>query len=119
MEARHFDSDYKIPVPTLDGFEMVDYSLIIYCKAESSQSAVYSYERKGYLIVCLTLKQLEKMLAPHGYYRIHKSYLINTGHFKHYTRGRDGKVLMDNGDTLPVSRTYKKGFVEKYRGMWE
>ncbi len=119
MEEPASDSNHKIPLPTVNGFEMIDYTHIIYCKGESSQSSIYLDGEKKHIIVCLTLKQLEKMLLPHDYFRIHKSYLINTGHFKLYTRGRDGKVLMDNGVTLPVSRMHKKDFEERFRGMWE
>lgn len=119
MENPPSDNNHKIPLPTLDGFEMVDYTHIIYCKGESSQSSIYTNEEKSHLVVCLTLKQLEKILLRYDYFRIHKSYLINIGHFKHYFRGRDGKVLMDNDEMLPVSRTHKKEFVNKFRGMWE
>lgn len=56
------------------------------------------------------LKKLSNSL-PEGFVRIHNSFLINM----QYVRTFDSsKVILTNGNELPISRTYKKEFQNTY-----
>jgi DNA-binding LytR/AlgR family response regulator len=52
------------------------------------------------------ISDLEKLLAPHGFARIHKSYLVN---LRHVFCIRNGVAQLDNGAELPVSRSNVDG----------
>lgn len=71
------------------------------------QGKVYSYYA--------TMSELEKQLAPLGFLRIHKSYLVNMK-FIRYLRNRE--VLLCDGTTLPVGG---KNYAEKKKKylMWK
>ena len=56
------------------------------------------------------LKEFEDLLGDKGFYRIHKSYLINLSHMKKYMRGDGGYVIMSNGDSADVSKRKREGF---------
>ena len=64
------------------------------------------------ILASRTLGDFETILQPHGFFRIHKSYLINLVHLKKYLRGEGGQVIMADGATLDVSRRKKEELME-------
>jgi two-component system LytT family response regulator len=58
------------------------------------------------------LKEFEELLARHGFFRIHHSYLINLNHLKKYIRGDGGQVVMSDSTILDVSRRKKEEFMK-------
>ena len=73
----------------------------------NDQGKVYSYYA--------TMAELEKQLAPLGFLRIHKSYLVNMKFIRYL---RNGEVLLCDGTTLPVGG---KNYAEKKKKylMWK
>lgn len=76
---------------------------------------------KGEPLECLgSLSELEKQLAAHDFVRTHKSYLVNCKFIFSIDRGR---VVLDDGTELPLSRykaeTVREKFKESLRGgVW-
>ena len=55
-----------------------------------------------------TIKDMEERLAPRGFVRVHRSYLLNRAHLIEVrSRGRGFEALLSNGATLPVSRSLR------------
>ncbi len=58
----------------------------------------------------------DKTLSAYGFLRCHKSYLINPTHIE---KLKIGEALMNNGDAIPIGRTYKdstlKALLSYYR----
>jgi two-component system LytT family response regulator len=68
------------------------------------------------IIVSRTLKEYEEMLTECGFYRIHKSYLVNLQHIKRFDRQDGGYFAMTNGLKVPVAsrkRDEVLGLLEK------
>lgn len=55
------------------------------------------------------MKELEKQIGTEMI-RCHRSYLLNPDHLLEY---RDGLVTMENGETLPVSKNFRKVLMER------
>ncbi|HOO11270.1 MAG TPA: LytTR family DNA-binding domain-containing protein, partial [Cyclobacteriaceae bacterium] len=96
----------------LDGLVFVKVSDIIYCEASSNYTEIIVQDGKKY-VVSRTLKEYEDLLTGHNFYRIHNSYLINLNAIKKYIRGEGGYVVMNNDQSLTVSKRKKDGFLEK------
>jgi len=88
---------------------MVAIDDILYCKADSNYASIKLTNNKK-IIISKTLKYIEQLLKSHGFYRIHQSSLININYIENYSRLDGGLVTMNGGDSLPVSRSNKKGF---------
>lgn len=101
----------KVAIPTARGFDFIHADGIVYCRASGNYTQVVFSERK-HLITC-PMKEMEKLLAPLGFIRIHHSYLINLDHLERYFKGSGGKVEMSNGEKLTVSRSRKVEFLEQ------
>lgn len=102
----------KIVLPIPKGFKIIQIKEILYCKASGSYSEFYLVDGKC-IVVGKILKYFEEKLAEFNLLRIHDSYLINLAHLDSYVRGRGGKVIMNNGIELDVSRSRKEKLLEK------
>jgi two-component system LytT family response regulator len=102
----------QVALPTMNGLDFVPVENILYCQGEGSQTAAFIKTQALPIILSKTLKECEELLNSNGFYRIHKSYLINLNHIKKYIKGKDGQVVMSNDKTLEVSRNYKDAFLE-------
>jgi two-component system LytT family response regulator len=103
----------KLAVPTMEGLDFVETDNIIYCEGADNQTKVYFSAGKKEFVNGI-LKSYEELLSHSNFCRIHKSYLINLNHTKKYIKGRDGKVVMTNDTTLPVSRDFKDDFLRRF-----
>jgi two-component system, LytTR family, response regulator len=103
-----------IALPTVEGYEFVKIENINYARADSNYTHIYLISGKT-LILSRTLKEVESMLAGHRFVRIHQSYFINLSHIARYVKGAGGYVIMENGDTLNVSRGHRGRLLELIR----
>ena len=44
-------------------------------------------------------------LGPYGFLRIHRRYLVSAAHIRQY---KYNNIILDNGDSLPIGKTYRK-----------
>jgi two-component system LytT family response regulator len=103
----------KIMLPTMEGFEIMTISNILYCEAADNFTKFY-FENGTPLLICRTLKYFEDILQPHRFLRIHRSYLINPDFVIRYSKGKGGYVTMKNGQELEVSPNKKKEFLDLF-----
>lgn len=96
----------KITIPQQDGFEVVNVSDILFCKADDNYTEIHFENSKK--LVSKTLKYFEEVLKEYSFARIHKSYLVNVNAIVKYKRGKGGSVVVSNGKEILVSAS-KKG----------
>ncbi len=49
------------------------------------------------------LKEFDEMLSDYGFFRIHRTHLVNLNHIKRFAKQDGGFVMMTNNDMIPVS----------------
>ncbi|CAM4276525.1 LytTR family DNA-binding domain-containing protein [Zobellia roscoffensis] len=96
----------KITLPQQDGFQVLNVTDILYCKADDNYTEIYLENKK--ILVSKTLKYFEEALASFSFARIHKSYLVNVNEIVKYRKGKGGSVVVSNGKELLVSASKKK-----------
>jgi two-component system LytT family response regulator len=100
----------RIALATKESIQYVLPEDIILCSSDSNYTLIYlSDGRKK--IISRTLKDVEKWLAPYGFFRAHLSHLVNLQHIKEYVRSDGGYLLLSNGKTLPVARNRKEALL--------
>lgn len=102
----------KITVPQLDGFEILEASDILYCKADDNYTEIYLENKK--LVASKTLKYFEQALEKFSFLRIHKSYLVNITAIVKYKKGKGGSVVLKTGKELLVSSSKKKALLSYF-----
>lgn len=103
--------DDRMAVPTGDGLEFIQMKNIIRIESSSNYSRIFLSSGKPLLVTRL-LKEFEEMLRPYRFYRVHNVHLINLNYVRKYVRGDGGKVIMENGDEIEVSRRRKDEFLK-------
>lgn len=76
---------------------------------ESQRHNVILHTQKGELVTAGPMKKLEELLADKGFAKCHNAYLVNLAHV---TGVLQGSVLLTDNLDLPISRTYKKAFLD-------
>jgi two-component system LytT family response regulator len=104
----------NIALPTPEGMEFVQVKDIIYASAESNYCHIHIVGQRK-IFLAKTLKYIQMLLEGHPFLRIHQSYLINLAHVKKYVKGQGGYVVMDNGESLSVSRASKASLMNLIR----
>lgn len=104
----------KIMIADSDGFLLIDVEDIVRCVASDNYTEVILINGKKHL-VSKTLKDFEETLAPHSFFRVHNSHLINLAHVVQYSRS--GQVKMRDNSWVEVSKRRKLSFVELFRSL--
>ena len=101
----------NLAVPTMEGLLFLSLQDIVSCESDDKYTTIFLADKKK-VVASRTLGDFEDLLSKHGFFRIHKSYLINLKHLKKDLRGEGGQVVMSNGTTLDVSRRKKEELME-------
>lgn len=104
----------KITIPQLDGFEILNTTDILYCKADDNYTEIYLNNSKK-KIVSKTLKYFEEALTNSGFARVHKSYLVNVNEVVKYVKGKGGSVVLSNGKQVMVSASKKSALLSYFK----
>lgn len=96
----------RIALATADGIHLHYVKHIVRCASDGNYATVF-FEDKSKLLVAKTLKDLELLLAPWNFERIHKSHLVNLDHLRRYHNRFSGEVEMSDGAVLPVAQRKK------------
>lgn len=110
MQKWHGGQDQQIALSSSDGLLFVKVKDILYCRGDGAYTYFY-LKTSDRVTVSKNLKEFEDLLKDHGFFRVHKSYLINLNEMKKYVRGEGGYVVMTNGDSVDVSKRRKEAFL--------
>jgi len=110
---KHQDSvPNRITIPTLDGFIFINVADIIHCLGDTNYTNIFLNTGQK-ILSSKSLKVYEELLSPYNFFRIHKSHLINISYLKKYIKGDGGRVVLNDGTELEVSRRKKEDFLLK------
>lgn len=99
----------KIALPFSGGLEFVQIDDIYYLEAEGSYTQVITGKSK--LLISKKIKEFEYLLSEDiRFFRIHRSYIINTKYISKYIKNDGTYLQMENGDSIPVARERKLHF---------
>lgn len=106
----------KLALHTLDKIHIKDINSIVRCESSVNYTTFF-FSDETKLLVTKTLKEYDKMLSDHGFYRVHQSHLINGEFVKEYVKSDGGYLVMKDGSTVPVSTRKKSVIMEMIEQM--
>lgn len=98
-----------LPVETAGGMELLPIEDILY--AEVYQHELSFTLRDRAVTGILQLSQVAERLEPHGFFRCHRSYLVNMAQIR---RIDPDTITMQNGAAVPVSKHRRKTFLDAF-----
>lgn len=96
----------KVAFPTMEGMEYVDLETIVRCFAEGNYTRIF-IEDGSEIYISKSLKIVQGLIDNDLFIRPHNSHLVNSKRIKKYIKGAGGYIVLEDGTTIPVSRTRK------------
>lgn len=102
----------KIQIPLINILYMESERNYVHFHTNSNEEQVKSRKNKEKPIKVRTkLDQVEEQVENYGFIRIHASFLVNYQYIYSIQRG---KVKLDNGEELPISRSHEEEVNQKF-----
>jgi two-component system, LytTR family, response regulator len=92
----------KIVLKTLENIHLVEIQNITFCESDGCYTVVHTIAGDK-ILISKTLREFDDMLTDSGFYRVHKSYLINLSHINRFEKQEGGSIILSNGERVPVS----------------
>jgi two-component system LytT family response regulator len=106
----------KIILKTLENIYLIDVQDIIYCESDGSYTTIHTVKNNP-IITSRLLREYDEMLEDAGFFRIHKSYLINLRHLRRFERPEGGFIVLTNDHKLPVASRKKDELLEMLESL--
>lgn len=106
----------KIILKNSDSIFYVKIDDIIKCQADGPYS-IFEIENQNKIIVSNNIKIYEELLAPHGFVRVHNSYLVNASKIIRYDKQEGGYLILDKNQKIPLSQRKKEEILNKLRDI--
>lgn len=100
----------KLALPTSDGMRFVKIEEIVRCESDSCYTTFFM-KSKEKIMVSKTLKEYELLLSDMGFFRVHKSHLVNLRYVEKYVQGEGGYLVMEDKVQVEISRRKKEGLL--------
>ena len=101
----------KFAIPSSEGLEYIKIDDVLYIKADGSYVEIVLSDRSR-KTVAKNLKDFQEKLYDRGFFRTHKSYLVNLKHIKKYLKKDGGYLEMVDGSIVMISRNSLEPFKE-------
>lgn len=109
-------SKKKIILKTFDNVYLVKVKDIVYVASDGRYSTIY-LESGEQVIVSNTLKHYDELLRDFGFYRVHKSYLINLEHIHRFEKAEGGYVILEGAVKVPVASRKREELLELFEKL--
>lgn len=106
----------KITLNTHERIVFVSVDEIIRCEASGVYTVFHLRDGKKHM-VSKNIQKYEEMLEEQGFFRPHRSHIINLSYVKEFVKEGEGYMLMADGSRVDISR-YKKEEVLKKLGTY-
>ena len=91
----------KIVLKTMENIYLVSLQDIIYLESDRSYTTFHTFNHDR-IVISKPLKDLDELLCDDGFYRVHKSYLINMMHIQRFEKQEGGNIVLTNDHKIPV-----------------
>ena len=107
----------KIGISGLDGVHFVRLSDIVRLEAEDNYTH-FILKTNTKITASKTIKAYEDTLLRLNFVRVHKKHIVNMNYMKTYIKGEGGYLVLENGETIEVSRRKKASLMDSVRRLY-
>lgn len=98
--------EQKLALPNRNGYDFISPAEILYCKADGAYTEIHITHGKT-ILLSKSLGEIETVLPPSLFVRIHHSCTININHISQFKKSEGAFLVMSNGEQLGISRSKK------------
>ena len=107
----HNDTE-TIALATLEGYTFVRCDEIIRCEAKGNYTQLF-FKDNSSLLLTKTLKYFDDLLSERGFFRVHRSNLINLKFVRKFLKGKQCAIEMVDGQQVEVSIRRKEALLKE------
>ncbi|MCC6412264.1 MAG: response regulator transcription factor [Saprospiraceae bacterium] len=107
----------KIGISGVDGVHFVRLADIVRLEAEDNYTHFLLKDGER-ITASRTIKAFEDTLIRLNFVRVHKRHIVNMNYMKTYIRGEGGYLILENGESIEVSRRKKSAVLESVRRVY-
>jgi two-component system, LytTR family, response regulator len=107
----------KIGIAGLDGVHFVCLRDIVRLEAEDNYTH-FILKGSERITSSKTIKAYEETLLRLNFVRVHKKHIVNMNYMKTYIKGEGGYLVLENNETIEVSRRKKSTLIESVRRLY-
>jgi len=110
LSSNH-QSEKKILLKTADSIHLMKLSDILYCEADGGYTRFFG-QNGNMVIVSNPLSSYDGLLTEYGFFRAHKSYLVNLDKVLRFEREDGGYIALDENHRVPVASRKKDQLIQ-------
>jgi len=103
----------KLVLKTSDKVYLLEVKDLIYCSSDCNYTVFTTIDDEK-ITVSKLLKDYDELLSDSGFFRVHRSSLINLKHIKRFEKQDGGYVVMSNGDRIAASTRGRERLLELF-----
>jgi len=116
----HLDSadrdQKKIVIKTHEYIHLVPVNDILYCQSESSY-VTFFLRNNIEIVTSASLKDYDEILSGSGFFRVHKSYLVNLKFVRRLEKAQGGFVFLEGDVKIPVAVRKRPELFQKFERL--
>ena len=103
----------KIVLRTQENIYLVDLQDITHFESDGCYTKIFKSGGEQ-ILISKNLKEFDEMLSDSGFYRVHKSYLINLLHISRFEKQEGGYIILTNGVKIPVASRKREELLDLF-----
>lgn len=103
----------KLVIRTADTIHLLNQQDILYCEAEGNYTTL-QLKNGNRIVTSRLLKEFEEMLVGNGFFRVHKTFLINLSEIERYEKADGGSVILAGNYRIPVASRKKEELISLF-----
>ncbi|WKK82209.2 LytR/AlgR family response regulator transcription factor [Marivirga arenosa] len=101
----------KLILSDAENFYLIDISDVIRCESESNYTRFHLVDNQR-ILIAKTMKSYEEILEANGFFRVHRSHLINLNYFTRLDKKDGGTIFLKDGSDVPLATRRKNLLIE-------
>lgn len=106
----------KLIVKTSESIHLLPVNDILYCESDGGYTTLFLRDQQS-IISSTTLREYEDLLTESGFFRVHKSYLINMKYINRFEKTDGGVVVLMGEYRIPVASRKKDLLLELFERL--
>ena len=106
----------RLVVNTIKESELIELENIYYIEAENIYSTIFLPNNKKIICSQRSIKDYEEMLTDKGFFRCHKSYLVNLQQIASIDKQEGSEIILKNKSHIPLARRRKEELMSLLMG---
>jgi two-component system LytT family response regulator len=116
-EQKQYNRPVRVALASANETCFTEIDDIVYCKADNTYTTFSIINTQKKFVVSKPLRYYDELFASHGFFRCHKSFLINLSHVSRFSQAEGLIIEMKNGESVQLARSRKEEFFNKMNSL--